>query len=124
VHCLNWQEDFSEFIAEIQPERWKVFQVLPIAGQNDEKVDKFLISETEFQAFIQRHQHFACLVPESNEAIKGSYLMIDPAGRFFDNSQGKHYYSEPILEIGFENALKQIQTDHQKFVERGGKYNW
>lgn len=124
VHHLNWQEDFSDFIAEIQPERWKVFQVLPIKGQNEGKVDSFLISELAFQQFIQKHQHFNCLVAESNEAIKGSYLMIDPAGRFFDNSEGRHRYSESILEVGIEQALTQIGVDYGKFLQRGGLYAW
>jgi radical S-adenosyl methionine domain-containing protein 2 len=124
VHSLNWQEDFSGFIRAVEPERWKVFQVLPVEGQNDSKVDKFLTLEAEFQAFIQRHQSLTCLVPETNEAIKGSYLMIDPAGRFFDNSQGKHCYSKPILEIGIEKALSQIHTDYQRFISRGGHYEW
>jgi radical S-adenosyl methionine domain-containing protein 2 len=124
VHRLNWQEDFSEFIIEIQPERWKVFQVLPIEGQNDGKVEEFLISDAQFEAFIQRHQHLACLVPETNEAIQGSYLMIDPAGRFFDNSEGKHRYSSPILAIGIEEALTQIGADYRKFLQRGGVYAW
>ena len=32
---LNYKEDFSELIKIIQPRRWKIFQVLPIIGQND-----------------------------------------------------------------------------------------
>ncbi|MCU0444876.1 MAG: viperin family antiviral radical SAM protein [Microscillaceae bacterium] len=124
VHRLNWQEDFSDFIRAVEPERWKVFQVLPIEGQNDAKVDKFLISEAEFQAFIQKHKHLACVVSESNEAIKGSYLMIDPAGRFFDNSEGKHRYSQAILQVGVKTALAEINNDFEKFVQRGGQYDW
>ncbi|MDX2303261.1 MAG: viperin family antiviral radical SAM protein [Microscillaceae bacterium] len=122
IHQFNWKENFSGFITEIQPERWKVFQVLPIAGQNDIAVERFLISEDEFQVFIQRHQQFTCLAPESNEAIKGSYLMIDPAGRFFDNSEGKHRYSQPILEVGIEQSIQEIGVDYSKFLERGGLY--
>ena len=41
-------------------------------------------------------------MPESNELMRGSYVMVDPAGRFFDNVEGGHTYSRPILEVGVE----------------------
>jgi cytidylate kinase len=50
--------------------------------------------------------------------------MVDPAGRFFDNNNHHHSYSSPILEVGVENALQQISIDDQKFIKRGGNYNW
>ena len=28
------------------------------------------------------------VVPESNDLMTGSYVMVDPAGRFFDNTSG------------------------------------
>ena len=124
VHQYNWQENFSGFISEIKPERWKVFQVLPIQNQNDGDVERFLISDNKFSSFIERHQFLSCLVPENNEAIKGSYLMIDPAGRFFDNSNGKHCYSQPILQTNIIDALKQINPSFEKFMGRGGFYDW
>lgn len=39
VTALNWREDMSEFVRQVQPERWKVFQVLPVGGQNDGAVE-------------------------------------------------------------------------------------
>lgn len=50
--------------------------------------------------------------------------MVDPAGRFYDNSKGKHTYSRPILEIGSRLAIQQVRYDYIKFVARGGVYNW
>ena len=38
------------------------------------------------------------VVPENNEAMTESYVMIDPAGRFFDNVQGSYRYSEANFE--------------------------
>ena len=40
---VNWREDMSAFVRRVQPERWKVFQVFPIGGQNDDAVDDLLI---------------------------------------------------------------------------------
>ena len=50
--------------------------------------------------------------------------MVDPAGRFFDNAQGTHNYSKPILEVGIQEALKTMNYDSNKFLNRGGIYNW
>ncbi len=32
VTRLNYQEDMSAFVRRVRPERWKVFQVLPVDG--------------------------------------------------------------------------------------------
>lgn len=33
VNSANWEEDFTPFIREAKPERWKLFQVLRVRGQ-------------------------------------------------------------------------------------------
>ena len=127
VHSNNWTEDMTEFIAYAQPVRWKVLQVLPIKGQNDGRIDKFAITNKQFQSFIDNHKHLeleTSIVPESNDQIKGSYAMVDPAGRFYDNVEGEHKYSRPILEIGSRLAIQQVNYDFSKFVSRGGIYQW
>ena len=35
VTALNHHEDMSTLVRRVRPERWKVFQVLPMGGQND-----------------------------------------------------------------------------------------
>lgn len=127
VHRLNASEDLSSFIRATQPERWKLFQVLPVSGQNDGKVGDLLISGEDFEAFVVRHKQLlpeTTIVPESNELMTGSYLMVDPAGRFYDNTRGQHTYSRPILEVGVVQALREICFDWGKFNDRGGVYNW
>ncbi len=127
VNQFNFEEDFTDFIQQANPKRWKILQVLPIIGQNDNKIIDFVISDSQFAQFIQKHQSISDrkildFVPETNDHIKGSYLMIDPAGRFFDNLNGTHEYGKPILEIGLETALAQNQANYDKFVGRGGLY--
>ena len=127
VNRHNYQEDMVAFIRLAQPKRWKVLQVLPILGQNDFKIDDFKISEQQFQTFLDRHSNLTeitTIVPETNGQVKGSYAMVDPAGRFFDNATGEHNYSSPILEIGVEKAIEQVNFDLKKFTARGGIYNW
>lgn len=124
INRCNYQEDFNGFIKEANPKRWKVLQVLPIKGQNDMKIDDLKISKEQFNYFIDKHKTIKTMIPESNNAIKGSYVMVDPAGRFFDNKLGMHNYSKPILELGVEDVLKSVNYDLSKFMERGGIYEW
>jgi radical S-adenosyl methionine domain-containing protein 2 len=64
------------------------------------------------------------IIPETNNDMKGSYAMVDPAGRFYDNAKGKYNYSRPILEVGARIAIQQMPYEFSKFVSRGGIYNW
>lgn len=128
VTSLNWQEDMSAFVRRVRPARWKVFQVLPVVGQNDARVVPLLISADQLRAFAARHVGLRAegLAPvvEDNEAMTGSYVMVDPAGRFFNNSTGRYVYSEPILRVGVAAALAQVGWDADAFVRRGGLYDW
>jgi radical S-adenosyl methionine domain-containing protein 2 len=127
ISSKNYNENMSEFIRYAKPSRWKLFQVLPIAGQNDLNIHDFKISDEQFQTFISTHsdlQDITAIVPESNSQMKGSYAMVDPAGRFYDNATGTHNYSRPILDIGARLAIQQMSYDFSKFVSRGGIYNW
>jgi radical S-adenosyl methionine domain-containing protein 2 len=117
----------TDFLDYAKPERWKVFQVLPIKGENDEFIDDFKISETQFQEFLFRHQSFVekgILISENNAEMKDSYSMIDPSGRFFTNKNGYMEYSDPILKVGINKAYQQMDYNFDKFIERGGLYNW
>ena len=126
VTLLNWQEDFTGFIRSAGPERWKLLQVLPIEGQNDDHFADLQITASQFYQYVQRNRVVETdgitVVAESNELMTESYVMVDPAGRFFDNAKGTYTYSEPILKVGVEEALRQVSTDFQRFKERGGQY--
>ncbi len=127
VTSYNKKEDLSEIIEYIRPKRWKVLQALPIKGQNDKYIDKFKVTSKQFIKFIDRHKklyRITNIIPESNDDMKGSYAMVDPAGRFFDNTKGVHNYSLPIHEIGARLAIQQVNYDFNKFIEREGIYNW
>eukprot|EP01026_Neomeris_dumetosa_P002282 TRINITY_DN10610_c0_g1_i6.p3 TRINITY_DN10610_c0_g1~~TRINITY_DN10610_c0_g1_i6.p3 ORF type:complete len:318 (-),score=8.86 TRINITY_DN10610_c0_g1_i6:396-1313(-) len=123
VTQLNWQEDMTWFVKAAKPTRWKIFQVLPVQGQNDGKVDSLLISKDQFEFFLQTHEHLNPIA-ENNDAMTSSYIMVDPQGRFFHNTFGFHQYSQPITEVGVEAALRQIVWDTQKFIKRDGLYEW
>ena len=124
----NLREDLTEFIVKARPERWKLLQVLPVKGQNDNVVDPFVVSSDEFECYVKMSRRVEAygvtVVPESNELMTGSYVMVDPAGRLFDNVSGNHTYSRPILDVGVDEAFGDVSVDSGKFFSRGGQYDW
>ena len=128
VTRFNLMENLTDFIIKARPERWKLLQVLTVEGQNDLTVDEHIISEDEFERHVRLSRrveaHGVTLVPENNDLMRGSYVMVDPAGRFFDNVAGRHTYSRSILGVGVGEALKDVSVDSQKFLLRNGLYSW
>lgn len=126
VCSMNWTEDMSEFVTVLRPERWKLFQVLPIDGQNNGSVEPLLIDDAKYSAFTNRHrhleQHGIRVIPEDNTTMTGSYIMMDPAGRFYDNTAGRHKYSRSVLDVGIDAALEDVNWCYDKFVRRDGNY--
>ncbi len=128
VTALNWREDMRAYVRVFRPDRWKVFQVLPVDGQNDGSVDDLLVTSAQFDAWVVRHRALEAEgfgpVVEDNDAMTGSYLMVDPLGRFYGNSTGRHVYSAPVLDVGVAAAARAVGFDPDKLVERGGLYRW
>lgn len=52
----NLDDDMANLARRLNPDRWKVFQVLPVDGQNDGRIEKLLISENEFSRWVQRQK--------------------------------------------------------------------
>ena len=135
VSRFNVSEDMSKVIRRLNPERWKLFQVLPVIGENDETVADQEISGKEFEEFVRRHLQLLSdtaveIVPEDNAHMADSYLMIDPEGRFYWHApqNGERWntklYSDPILKIGLEEALGQVRFSEDRYRARGARYDW
>jgi len=126
VSAINKNENLSRFINKANPKRWKILQALPIKGQNDLCISRFTISDSEFQNYVQSQKvnQQVIIVTESNDDMTNSYLMIDPAGRFYQNTNSRYEYSIPILDEGIIRAAKSIDIDVEKFDRRGGRYEW
>lgn len=122
VNTYNKNEDFNELINYAKPDRWKVFQALPVEGQNDEQFNEIKITSEEFNTFINKHEKLNPIV-ENNEAMLNSYLLIDPLGRFFEGGK-KHKYSKSIINNDINECLNEISHDKDMFIKRGGLYNW
>ncbi len=128
VTRLNATEDLSDLVLRIAPERWKVFQVLRVRGQNEDTISDLMVDAAAFRAFVARHAGLADadipVIAEDNDSMTDSYAMIDPLGRFFGNTGGIHRIGPPILEVGARESLASVGFDSEKLVERGGEYEW
>ena len=124
----NCDEDLTGFIVMARPVRWKLLQVLPVRGQNDGLVDDQVVTAEQFAGYVARNRRVeelgVAVIPEDNDLMTGSYVMVDPAGRFFDNTCGAHLYSRPINEVGVEAALRDVSVDPARFRLREGLYAW
>ena len=118
----NKDENMVKNIKKLNPDRWKVFQVLMVKGENEDKVTKFQITNEEFKQFVERHKEIKCMVAESNDNMKSSYLILDEKMRFLDKGDGDEICSQSILEVGVEKALESIVYDEKEFKKRKGDY--
>lgn len=124
VSAYNWADDMNDFISWASPDRWKVFQALRVEGQNDQQFDALKVTTEEFDSFVGRHEGQKCMVPENNAAMTGSYLLVDPLGRLFENSAGRHTYSNSLVDSSVQTCLSQLNLNRDMFIKRGGIYNW
>eukprot|EP01041_Mallomonas_annulata_P009685 gene9685-20133_t len=125
INSYNYNEDMSDFINEVDPMRWKIFQVLPLEGENigfDSKrnVSRFLISDEQFQTFVSKHKQKVkpgIMKVEDNNIMKSSYFLVDEYGRFLDSSTGSKIPTRSILDVGVDTALGDLLSS------TGGGFN-
>jgi radical S-adenosyl methionine domain-containing protein 2 len=128
VTALNWREDMSEFIRRVRPERWKVFQVLPVGGQNDGAVDDLLIDAGQFRAFVDRH---ASLAAEPRPDRRGQrrddrVLRDDRPARPPLRQQRRPPHLQRADHTRSASSVPSARSASPltRLVARGGKYAW
>ncbi|GLB44421.1 putative radical SAM superfamily protein [Lyophyllum shimeji] len=127
----NWEEDMVESIRELAPFRWKVFQVLLLDGENTGRetnslrdARELVITDEQFNAFLERHRDIDCLVPESNAVMRDSYLNLDEEMRFLNCKDGGKKPGRSLLRVGVQEAMKDAGFDEERFFSRGGVFDW
>ena len=126
VTSINASENLANFISTLKPQRWKILRAIPVEGVNDKRPDNWLPSDEEFSSFVDRHNHLTKsgvdVVVENDDDLRGSYVMINPEGRFYDSTNGGYHYSDRILDVGLEEAFSQISYSKEKYIRRLGEY--
>lgn len=115
VNAANAGEDMSGLIGSIRPDRWKVMRVLPVL------TDALAVDAEAFRGFVDRHRPLRGLMTvEDNADMERSYVMLDPAGRFFQNGTGNggYRYSRPIPEVGVGAAFAEVPFRSDGFAAR------
>ena len=128
VNSANYLEDMNKYIKELNPCRWKVFQCLLIDGENAGEealrdASTMVVTSEQFDQFISRHAENNP-VPENNEDMRNSYLILDEQMRFLKNTNGRKEPTKSILDVGVQVALNDAGFDEKAFRRRGGKYKW
>lgn len=117
VNALNSQEDMNFMIQGLAPNKWKVLKMLPVINNNLE------VTHSQFEGFVTRHRELeSIMTAEDDESLTESYIMVDPKGRFFQNSPGDgpmgYHYSRPILQAGAQEAFSDLTFNARKFLSR------
>jgi radical S-adenosyl methionine domain-containing protein 2 len=125
VTRLNSKEDMRPLIRKLKPQRWKVFQVLHISGQNDLHFDELSTTDEQFNYFKSLNQQpIKGLTPvfEGNNEMLASYFMLSPSGKAMSNMDGANRTFTPLEGITNDNISKVL--DVRQYVGRGGIYSW
>ena len=127
VTKTNCNENLYDYIAKINPVRWKIMRMMPIKGEYDSRESQSLPpTDAEFQEFLNKNNKPTTgieTIIEDTNAMKGSYIMIAPDGRFFCNTEGKHKYSDkPIYQADISTLLNNLPMSRQAFYDRKGEY--
>jgi radical S-adenosyl methionine domain-containing protein 2 len=115
VNSLNVDEDMGNTLDAFRPDRWKVFRMLPVVTGD------LAVSSEAFEAFVTRHARYkGVMCVEDNDVMNESYLMLDPLGRFFQNTRGQqgYDYSESVDVVGAKQAFTGWRFSADTFASR------
>ena len=113
VNADNYNEYLGDFINLIKPNKWKVFQALSINS------NEIYCNDTQYETFLQNHKKLKISTySENNDEMTDSYIMIDPHGRFYQNTNGSYIYSKSILDITENEIMKCVNVDMSKYNNR------
>ncbi|MCL2712550.1 MAG: viperin family antiviral radical SAM protein [Methanomassiliicoccaceae archaeon] len=120
------EQDFSDLIRMVNPERVKVLQVLKIEGENEDYYKDYSISKRQWKRFVRMHENIVLksggdIVFEGGKDMIDSYLIVDPLGRIVRDTGNKRSLNEfSIISMGGLEAVVNVN----KYAKRRGLYNW
>lgn len=113
--CLskyNANEDVSDFISQIKPDRFKILQMMIVRGINDDQVDKVL-SKEELNKCCIKYKEYNPII-EYNDEIRDSYLIVDSKGDFYCNKEKAIIGNLLIDELSDLVINSNINMEHYK----------
>ena len=115
VNKYNWEENLTATITNIMPDKWKILRVLPVYS------DSLCVTQQQYKHYLTKHQSLSnIIVAEDNDDMWQSYLMLNPEGKFYQNSgpcEGIKQ-SPSILDVSITDALTHIEFNPDTFAKR------
>lgn len=107
----NADEDLTEGLLRLAPDRWKMLRVIPGHGGVP-------ISDQRWETFVERHAEVPGAVVENNAVMHRSYLMMNPEGRFYQREGSSYVYGGSVIEGGALAALAGVEFDAPAYLGR------
>lgn len=126
VTSLNVEEDPSDWLLSLQPERVKLLQCCILPGENDD-AGHLRCDADSFERYRARLTRLEAagvtVVAEREDDLLDSYAMVDPLGRFRQGRRDGYVHSQPISAVGVRAAWHEVGgCDLELFRARGGEY--
>ncbi len=126
VNRMSFDEDFTELIERIDPQRVKFLQISKVRGVNDFVYDYYSITDLTFEDFKKRHSGIrlsngSSPVSESESDIKDSYLMLDSSGNFRIRTESGYFF---VPYDVFWMDPEGFGVNYERYVNRAGLYDW
>lgn len=119
VSKYNINEDLSDFIETVNPDRYKILQMIIVKGVN-EKLLPYKTTNQEFKAYCSKIKHLNPIC-ETDSEISNSYLMIDSKGDFcVDNNTNNKPIGNAIIE-NFDELVNKSNFNIENFNKRYSK---
>lgn len=141
INAYNYK-DFSstiDILNRFKIDRFKVLRTLPIKGENEEQWNEVACTDHMWKVAMsylhmymdltdgeeaKMKRNLLNIVPEDNEAMTASYLLVSPTGELYENSKGEHTFGPNLINNSIEECLEPLNLNFDTFINRGGQYEW
>lgn len=121
VSKLNFNEDFTEFLTKLKPERLKIIAIMDVFPDKETKAKELQVSNDEFQIFVDKHNWALFsedIVFEGPGEMINAYYMVDGEGEFLSNDSSNFRKVGNILDGDTDQILKKVNVENEKFNKR------
>jgi radical S-adenosyl methionine domain-containing protein 2 len=114
ISRLNLNDDISDFIRQVQPDRWKVLKMKVFSNADFDNSD-LVISDAEFSKVCQR---YAPLHPICEKTLTSAYIFVDPSGNLIDNSVQGNQLAGNLLQEDFLECFYRLPFNKELYARR------
>jgi radical S-adenosyl methionine domain-containing protein 2 len=107
ISANNRDEDFSRFINDVRPDRWKIIKMKPYESSFFSNMN-IMPDDSDYENFIHRHRFFSH-VAERN--MKNAYIMVDAFGNLVDTGSRDNSPIVSLLREDFRSGFESMKFD-------------